>query len=495
MPERVDGVDPGAFPLTPMEYFIYSRVDGVLDVGALGEACGLSSADVGAAVLSLSGHGLVALGGASASPQRPRERHEHSPDSTQTPDPAPTPAHTTVHTKPPPPGTSRALYDPAELEEEDVALDAERRRQVLDTFYRLEELDHYALLEVERDAEKRQIRDAYFALAKVFHPDTRFGKELGSYKSKMEVVFKYITDAYEVLSKKKPRREYDAYLGFKSETEGAQRQMEVAQGKAEAIERGEELPPSDPPPEPAPPRAPAPAHHKPDARARKAYMARQIAAATGRGGKGSSRPPRKAQSSVPPTASKAQRLKGLRRSLRGAAALRGATDDIKARQLEAAAEAESRKDWVGMANALRLALAADPNDAELLERHASIKKRVAKQLADSYEQQARYEEDHTNWQAAARSWKRVAAGREGDYRPLVSAARALLTAKTELHEARDLAQEAKGLAPKKIAPLIALAEIYIQIDLKKNARRELLAAQKLDPKSEIVKNLLRTLKG
>ena len=516
VPTRVDDADPSARPLTPQEYFVYLRVDGALSVGDLGEACGLSAADATAAVMSLSKHGLVIISGTdqpagqglSERPPMnplPTDRHSdagHGPSDTgrHPSDPGngaserlPTPGRGILRTKPPPPGTSRALYDPSELEEDGVALEPERRLQVLDTFYRLGELDHYALLGVERDAEKKEIRDGYFSLAKVFHPDTRFGKELGSYKTKMEVVFRHLTDAYEVLSKKKARAEYDEYIGLKSQADGALREMEEAQELAEAIERGEPPPPSEPPAPEAPARPPAPAHRKPDPRALMNRMAKQLAAVTGR--HVSSKPPRRVQSAPPPAVSKEERLKGLRRSLRSAAALRGSAGDIKKRQLAAAAEAEGRKDWVGMANALRLALAADPNDAELRERHLATKERVARHLADSYEHQARYEEEHTNWEAAARSWRRVAAGREGDPRPLVSAARALLTAGKDLHEARDLAQQAKDMAPAKLSPLIVLAEIYLQSGLTKNAKREINAALKLDPNSEIVKNLQRTLKG
>ena len=43
---------------------------------------------------------------------------------------------------------------------------------------------------VKRDADKKQIRNAYFEMSKLFHPDAYFGKRVGSYKSKMETVFK-----------------------------------------------------------------------------------------------------------------------------------------------------------------------------------------------------------------------------------------------------------------------------------------------------------------
>ena len=43
--------------------------------------------------------------------------------------------------------------------------------------------------ELPYDADKKQIRTAYFAFSRSFHPDTMFRKELGSFKPKMVSVF------------------------------------------------------------------------------------------------------------------------------------------------------------------------------------------------------------------------------------------------------------------------------------------------------------------
>ena len=147
------------------------------------------------------------------------------------------PSPSVVHTRPKPSGAPRGLYDPQELEEPDVDLDEDRRRTILDTFYRLDSLDFYDLLGVETDAPKSEVRSAYFRLSKVFHPDTMFGKNLGSYKSKMEAVFKRLTEAYEVLGKKRSRAEYDNYILLKRRTRDAQKSVDRASREAERIER------------------------------------------------------------------------------------------------------------------------------------------------------------------------------------------------------------------------------------------------------------------
>jgi hypothetical protein len=102
------------------------------------------------------------------------------------------PARTSEH-------PSAALYDPAELEEA-CDLDLDRKKRILDLYYRLDELDHYALLGVPPDAEKDAIKTAYFRLVSVLHPDRYYGKDLGSFRAKLGRVFARLTEAHDLLT-------------------------------------------------------------------------------------------------------------------------------------------------------------------------------------------------------------------------------------------------------------------------------------------------------
>ncbi|MDP3276224.1 MAG: J domain-containing protein [Deltaproteobacteria bacterium] len=72
----------------------------------------------------------------------------------------------------------------------------------------------YELLGVASDADRRSIRDAYFALSKRFHPDAYFGRLAGPYAEQLEHIFRELTRAYDVLSNKRQRAEYDTSLGL-----------------------------------------------------------------------------------------------------------------------------------------------------------------------------------------------------------------------------------------------------------------------------------------
>lgn len=97
---------------------------------------------------------------------------------------------------------------------EDVELDPEHKKYVLDVHDQLATLDHYALLGVPRDATKKAIKSAYFRIASTIHPDRHFKKRLGSFKARMEAIFVRVESAYQTLTDVDARAKYDATLGL-----------------------------------------------------------------------------------------------------------------------------------------------------------------------------------------------------------------------------------------------------------------------------------------
>ncbi len=231
VPMLVPEVDVRGLPLGALEGFLLSRIDGELTLTELGEMTGLGTEAVTDIVVRLVSLNAVAWRDARPVSVRPPRAPaaERNPARSKPPEreSQPTPLRT-MRTNPAPANVLRALYDPSELEE-DVDLERERRRQILDTFYHLDTTNYYQLLEVAPDADKKEVRDAYFQLSKIFHPDTMFRKRLGTYKQKMEVIFRRLTEAYETLNKKKTREAYDDYLSLTEVTQGTLR--ELAEGE------------------------------------------------------------------------------------------------------------------------------------------------------------------------------------------------------------------------------------------------------------------------
>jgi curved DNA-binding protein CbpA len=541
IPRLVPGVDVRALPLGAVEGFVLSRIDGALTINDLCEVTGLALDTVGGIVLKLMSLEAVTW----AESPEPTERRTQ-PTGVESPvqhsgEPAsngPGPAEQGAGA---PRGVPRVLYDPTELDE-DVDLERERRRQILDTYHQLEVWSYYRLLGIAPDADKAAIRAAYFELSRVFHPDTMFRKRLGSYKPKMEAIFRRLTEAYQVLGKAKLRAAYDEYLAVQSVTAVTQRELAVGEQVAaraaaqvgltpahgvSAPPRPHAVPPppvspastpppprtgpanaaSTPTPEPRP-GSPAPSSDRStptEEQRRRAlelqqFRLRGLARPPGGDATAPKAPEAAARAERPPSGPPGSREaarevagRGLVQALHQAAQLTGGAD-LVARHLADGLRAERDGKLVEAVNALSLAHAVAPERDDILREQMRVRRLLAVELADKYAKQADYEERHGKWTQAALSWARVCEGRPDDREAHRRTAEALLRSNGDLHRARAYAQRAVELAPDQAATRTLLARVFVAAGLPLNARRELEHAAKLDPGSEVVKNLLRELR-
>ncbi len=143
-------------------------------------------------------------------------------------------------------GTERTLAILRRLRAEDVIetslsvcdLTPEQQDRINAKHKKLHEMDLFELLEVKVDAHPKELKKAYFALSKDFHPDRYFGRALGPYKIKLEEVFRELSRAFDFLSVEAQRTEYA-------------RQVSEARARRAEAERAA-LPPAPP----LPPRRP-----------------------------------------------------------------------------------------------------------------------------------------------------------------------------------------------------------------------------------------------
>ncbi|MBK9519527.1 MAG: tetratricopeptide repeat protein [Anaeromyxobacter sp.] len=98
-------------------------------------------------------------------------------------------------------------FDPAALAE-DVDLDAERRREILFAEASLATWTHFDLLGLPWNASTDAARAAYVDKVKLFHPDRYPGKRLGSYRARLEKVFRRLTEARDALADEARRAAY-----------------------------------------------------------------------------------------------------------------------------------------------------------------------------------------------------------------------------------------------------------------------------------------------
>jgi curved DNA-binding protein CbpA len=473
IPRLIEDTDIRAHEVAAQDAFVYSCVDGVLNVDDIGDVTVLSPTEVHESI-----ERLIAL-----------ELVEWI--------------------------TPKASSAPPETDvDQALEIDEALQKRIHDMYHRADRLNHYELLGISMDADRAEIRKAYFALSKTFHPDAYFGKRLGDYKSLMEVVFRKITDAYEAVGRPKKREAYDRYLRQSIAVSAAEQKMGRVEARAEAMAKAlakEEVterqaqpaeattathrwrPSAAPDKETSGKKAPSIAPGSPEHE----RMLRKRELLERRLGGRSRRPaPGQVRSIPAPTArvGKKTALRDLTRSLKQTAILTGGVDRAQ-NHMENARIAEAEGDLAAAATALRMAIALDASSQALQEQYERVNSKLRIELVDIHRQQAHYEEENNLWSAASISWAKVADASPEDPVAPRRAAKALMAAGGDLRKARDYAVRSLELKPDSLDTRLLLARIYIDAGMGNSASKELDEAAKLDPKHEMVKNLRKQLGG
>jgi tetratricopeptide (TPR) repeat protein len=91
---------------------------------------------------------------------------------------------------------------------EDVDLDLERRKEILFAHARLATSTHWEVLGLRWNATAANAKAAYLDKVRLFHPDRYAGRRIGSYRQRLERIFKRITEARDVLADEARRAAY-----------------------------------------------------------------------------------------------------------------------------------------------------------------------------------------------------------------------------------------------------------------------------------------------
>jgi curved DNA-binding protein CbpA len=411
-----------------------------------------------------------------------------------------------------------------------VEIELGRRRQILDVYYRLDQLNHYQLFGVDPSVDKKAIKSAYFQVVNIFHPDRYFGKQVGSFKQKLEKVFARLSESYDVLSRGPSRAEYDNYLRAQSKTRAfdagqldsaahlaaLQEVMRRIQAEASAESRGASIPPpADAPPigvagGPAPrPASPPPkvssnpalrpsATVRPsDPEIRRRALARKLgrAPAPGNADRDALSPEatqqKREQQAKEDTVRQEWAADELKRRYQDR--LRMARDRQVEVYTRAAKLALDKGDHVGASNALRIATSLSPDDAALGAQLNEVSGKAKHELAASYLEQAEYEERDERWLAAAKSYSKALVGRP-EARIHERVAHCLLSGDGDLREAGEMAKKAVLQEPNNARFRVTLARFYVKAGMKQSAEGELSRAATLAPSDDKVGDWVRRLK-
>ena len=488
VPRLVAHIDVRQFKLDAMDGFLLTRIDGRLGKKQLAQDTGLPEFQVEKTLEKLEKLGVIEVIDPSAPATPPPAAAPAPRDRTQLPQFA------SIGLDP--------KYDPKELEEE-VELSADQKKRVLDMFYRLDDLDHYTLLGVGKDADKKTVKRSYFELASLMHPDRYFKKNLGSFKGKMEALFGRITEAHDILVDAAKRLDYDAYLDEVATTKGMEAMFERALEEtrkaaevaaANAAAHASQPAARDSVPDirsssagsastrPVTPSGPSPQ----EIQARREALAKRLL------GGHSVRPPAAAQSVPPPAEVNPLRYQNTGDAMdalkrRYEDRIDNATANQARKYAKLAEDALSKNDLVAAASSLHIATKFAPDDTVLALRYQEVKNDADKLLCESYIKQATYEQRSHHWPEAARTWQKVTKVRVGDVNANAQAAKCLLRSETgDLHQAAEHAKVAVTAEPTVVEHHVVLAEIYAKAGLSASARRAAETGLALDPKNPLL---------
>jgi len=199
--------------LSPIDGFLLSRIDGVMTAREIFQITPLPEEDVERSLFALLCTGTVeyvpktATWRARAAAQQATAGPSPPAPAAATPAPEPAPA-TPPQTPTSKSDAGKALKEEADREEARRNVEA-RRREIVEAFERLQGRDHFELLGIERKATENEVKEAYFRLARRFHPDAPLDPTLADLKPKRENVFLRMAAAYETLRNPQSRAQYE----------------------------------------------------------------------------------------------------------------------------------------------------------------------------------------------------------------------------------------------------------------------------------------------
>jgi tetratricopeptide (TPR) repeat protein len=194
IPRLAPDWDPSGRVLSPAEGFLLSRIDGRTPWAVLLQIGGLAPDEIESCLNRWMEEGVVQLTDVG-------DLGGGGPQNGQKSSPAPVGSESGGKAN-----GSGAVSEDAIDPELDLSVDLQRR--ILEFEANLEQ-SYHAVLGVDRSADARAIKRAYFELSRQYHPDRYFRREIGDYARRLERIFKKVVEAYELLSDPMTRAEIE----------------------------------------------------------------------------------------------------------------------------------------------------------------------------------------------------------------------------------------------------------------------------------------------
>jgi curved DNA-binding protein CbpA len=311
--------------------------------------------------------------------------------------------------------------------------------------------DHYGLLGLSPDAESAKIQAAYYQLSREWHPDRHFRKDLGDMAPKLEFVFVQITKAYKTLSDDDARRRY--HRDNKALITVAREQAQTARARVQA-ERSE---PTD-----------AETKRRKRKRTPEERAARE----------------RMSQRRADP---RARALKKLREKARGRTS--------RARRYFKQGQEDYESGNISKAvSSLHLAVQFEPQNAEYRALYELARSEASSSLSVQFVQAGESAESFQNYREAMHNYERACDQNPDDGLPYFRLAMLILKIDQDQRKALTHLRTAASKSPKNIEIRLSLADLYANLGMNLNARREYQTVLGVDKSNARARSGLRNVR-
>jgi hypothetical protein len=185
--------DLAALKLTPVEGFVLSRVDGSASYEEICRITGLGEEPTLTILRRLRKEGLIV--------------GPNDPVTPAVPSRATPVAGTQVRRPTPDRSLLEKMDDGSPVAPAEVAaggdLPLEMKERIVRFHRRIKKLNRYEVLGLEPNADRAELKRAYYAASKELHPDRYFGKDLGPFREMLGDIFARLTEAFQSLDDKK----------------------------------------------------------------------------------------------------------------------------------------------------------------------------------------------------------------------------------------------------------------------------------------------------
>jgi tetratricopeptide (TPR) repeat protein len=190
--------------LSPTDGYVLSRVDGVMKARQIVEMIPLPQEEVEKSLYGLLCTGIIEFAPIVTKAAPDPRRASGAPQNAAPPSPRPQP-------------TAPQMAEAKRKDEDARAKEIEaRRKEIVEAFDGLKAKNHFEVLGIPRASTEAQVKEAYFHLAKRFHPDTHHDPAMDDLGPKLEAVFIRLGQAYEVLRNTRTRGSYEADLAARA---------------------------------------------------------------------------------------------------------------------------------------------------------------------------------------------------------------------------------------------------------------------------------------